>query len=125
MEKVTNETQKKVKVAKSSLEEEFKYVEMYRKGNLEIYEKLKELCDSQIRRVVKQYSNCGIPQEDLPFVFDRFYKADKARTRGKSGTGLGLAIVRNIIKGHHGEITVESKDNEGTTFTFIIPHRML
>lgn len=65
MEKVTNETQKKVKVAKSSLEEDFKYVEMYRKGNLEIYEKLKELCDSQIRRVVKQYSNCGIPQEDL------------------------------------------------------------
>ena len=47
------------------MEEEFKYVEMYRNGNPHVYEKLKELCDSQIWRIVKQYSNCGIPQEDL------------------------------------------------------------
>ncbi|MFS0781335.1 ATP-binding protein [Bacillus sp. 1P06AnD] len=67
----------------------------------------------------------GIPDEDLPFVFERFYKADKARTRGRSGTGLGLAIAQNIIKAHDGDITVESKQGEGTTFTFIIPQSMI
>lgn len=65
----------------------------------------------------------GIPEEDLPFVFERFYKADKARTRGKSGTGLGLAIVKNIVAAHNGNISVHSKLGEGTTFTFIIPRK--
>lgn len=63
----------------------------------------------------------GIPDEDLPFVFERFYKADKARTRGRSGTGLGLAIAKNIIDAHRGQITVISTVNVGTTFTVIIP----
>ncbi|GAB7386223.1 sensor histidine kinase ResE [Bacillaceae bacterium] len=63
----------------------------------------------------------GIPEEDLPFVFERFYKADKARTRGKAGTGLGLAIVKNIVQAHGGSISVHSKVGEGTTFTIQIP----
>lgn len=68
-------------------------------------------------------SGSGIPEEDLPFVFERFYKADKARTRRgqKEGTGLGLAIVKNIIDAHDGVITVKSKINQGTTFEFKIP----
>ncbi|WP_349407608.1 ATP-binding protein [Pseudalkalibacillus sp. SCS-8] len=64
----------------------------------------------------------GIPKEDLPFVFERFYKADKARTRGRSGTGLGLAIAKNIVDSHGGKISVHSKVGEGTTFSFHIPH---
>ncbi|MFB4163480.1 ATP-binding protein [Alteribacillus sp. JSM 102045] len=66
-------------------------------------------------------SGSGIPEEDLPYVFERFYKADKARTRGKGGTGLGLAIAKNIIEAHDGEITVHSKLHEGTTFRFYLP----
>ncbi|UOE92411.1 ATP-binding protein [Alkalihalobacillus sp. LMS39] len=65
----------------------------------------------------------GIPEEDLPFVFERFYKADKARTRGAAGTGLGLAIAKNIVEAHMGHISVHSKVNEGTTFSFSIPRK--
>ncbi|MCH1624792.1 ATP-binding protein [Ferdinandcohnia quinoae] len=68
-----------------------------------------------------QDTGAGIPEDDLPFVFERFYKADKARTRGKSGTGLGLAIAKNIIDAHQGNISVHSKIDEGTTFTFFLP----
>lgn len=68
-------------------------------------------------------SGSGIPEEDLPFVFERFYKADKARTRGRAGTGLGLAIAKNIIDAHHGHISVQSKMGHGTTFTFSLPRK--
>jgi two-component system sensor histidine kinase ResE len=63
----------------------------------------------------------GIPPEDLPFVFDRFYKVDKARTRSKGGTGLGLAITRNIVKNHGGNIIVDSVVGKGTQFNVLLP----
>ncbi|MCP3025818.1 ATP-binding protein [Halobacillus sp. A5] len=68
-------------------------------------------------------SGNGIPEKDLPFIFERFYKADKSRKRDSSqkGTGLGLAIAKNIIEAHGGKISVHSKVDEGTAFTVQIP----
>lgn len=63
----------------------------------------------------------GIPIEDLPYVFERFYKADKSRARGKSGTGLGLAIAKNMVEAHDGNINVQSIESIGTTFVFNLP----
>jgi signal transduction histidine kinase len=63
----------------------------------------------------------GISADELPFVFDRFYKTDKSRSSDRSGVGIGLAIVRSIMLAHHEEIRVVSTPNEGTTFTFTMP----
>jgi len=63
----------------------------------------------------------GIPAEDLPFVFERFHKADKSRGKDKTGVGLGLYIVKNIIKAHNENITVESEYGKGTTFSLSLP----
>ncbi|GIP32039.1 cell wall metabolism sensor histidine kinase WalK [Paenibacillus sp. J2TS4] len=63
----------------------------------------------------------GIPEEDLKYVFERFYKADKARNRAISGGGLGLAIVKKIITLHQGNVRVESRLQEGTTMTVTLP----
>lgn len=66
-------------------------------------------------------SGIGIPKRDLGRIFERFYKSDRARTRGGGGTGLGLAIARHIVQAHDGRIWVRSKEGRGSTFTFTMP----
>ncbi|MGE8077928.1 ATP-binding protein [Peribacillus loiseleuriae] len=90
-------------------------------GRVEIIQRIDEQHGLMIE--VKD-SGSGIPKEDLAFVFERFYKADKARTRGSSGTGLGLSIAKNIINAHEGKISVNSLHGVGTTFTFSLPRKM-
>ena len=63
----------------------------------------------------------GIPELALPQLFDRFYRVDPARSKASGGTGLGLAIVQTIVTNHQGTITVESQENQGTTFTISLP----
>ena len=63
----------------------------------------------------------GIPAEDLPRIFERFYKVDRARTRNASGTGLGLAIAKHLIEGHGGSVWATSIEGAGSTFFFALP----
>jgi signal transduction histidine kinase len=71
--------------------------------------------------VAVQDSGQGIPEKDLPYIFDRFYRGSLARSNNLPGSGLGLAIVREILDRHQGRITVLSRLGEGSTFTVWLP----
>jgi two-component system sensor histidine kinase SenX3 len=63
----------------------------------------------------------GIPSRDLDRIFERFYRVDRARSRGTGGTGLGLAIVRHVANNHEGSVRVDSREGDGSTFTLVLP----
>ncbi len=79
--------------------------------------------DSQFVIIEVKDNGIGMTEEELPFIFDRFYRADVSRSTAIQGTGIGLAIVKWILEGHDAITTVKSKPNEGTTFLIKLPKK--
>jgi signal transduction histidine kinase len=63
----------------------------------------------------------GIPPEELPLIFERFYRVDKSRTRATGGSGLGLTIAKRLVEAHGGKITAQSEVGKGSRFVFTLP----
>ncbi|MFF3924452.1 two-component system histidine kinase PnpS [Paenibacillus lactis] len=84
-------------------------------------EKLHNGQSEDIVQFIVKDSGIGIPKKDLPRIFERFYRVDKARSRGSGGTGLGLSIVKHLVDMHHGRIDVESELGVGSSFIIELP----
>ncbi|KQL53837.1 histidine kinase [Heyndrickxia shackletonii] len=100
------------------LDNAVKYSEQIKKVDI-IVEESKE----DIKITVKDYG-VGIPEKDLPKIFHRFYRVDKARSRAKGGNGLGLAIAKNLVEGYSGTISASSTLGEGTSISLTLPHHI-
>ena len=92
----------------------------YSPGGGKITVTMKTTDDQMILSISDQ--GLGIPKQDLPRIFDRFYRVDRARSRAQGGTGLGLAIAKEIIKQHKGFIWAKSEYGKGSTFTIVLPY---
>jgi signal transduction histidine kinase len=86
-------------------------------GNVEISIKNTDNCG----KICVKDTGCGIPQDELPFIFERFYRADKSRNRATGGAGIGLTIAKSVAQAHGGEIKVESKEGFGSCFIVELP----
>ncbi|HHP7241000.1 MAG TPA: sensor histidine kinase [Cyclobacteriaceae bacterium] len=76
--------------------------------------------DGDLVKILVKDNGRGIPEKDIKRIFERFYRVEKSRSKEKGGTGLGLAIVKHIIEAHDSKVEVESKVDEGSTFSFYL-----
>jgi signal transduction histidine kinase len=79
------------------------------------------VCEADVVRIIVSDTGIGIPAESTPYVFERFYRVDKARSRADGGSGLGLAIARWVAEAHKGSIDVVSAHGHGSEFTVLLP----
>ena len=91
----------------------------YNRDNSDLTITLSRIRDTAILKVKDE--GTGIPEESLPYIFDRFYRVDKARSRSTGGSGLGLSIVHDLVEKHQGKITVQSAVGVGSVFTLYFP----
>ncbi|MBR1735888.1 MAG: hypothetical protein IJ736_02565 [Firmicutes bacterium] len=91
----------------------------YKGGRIE----LTAFKESNIIKITVSDTGFGIPLEDLPYIFERFYRADKSRNRSTGGSGIGLSITKAIIDAHGGKITAESIIDKGTKITILLPEK--
>jgi signal transduction histidine kinase len=77
--------------------------------------------EEQMAVVAITDTGVGIPAEDIPFIFERFYRVDKSRSRAEGGSGLGLAICKHIVEAHGGKVEAESQVGVGSTFSVWLP----
>jgi two-component system sensor histidine kinase VicK len=89
--------------------------------NGELRVKIEKLADKPYIQVSVEDTGVGIPQNDLPRLFQKFFRAGNVLKKETEGSGLGLYISRNIIKRHGGEIWAESTEKRGSTFYFVLP----
>ncbi|WP_313293201.1 sensor histidine kinase, partial [Faecalispora jeddahensis] len=88
-------------------------------GHIEV-----ETLETEAESILRVKDNgIGIPEQELPYIFERFYRTDKSRNRKTGGTGIGLTIAKSIVESHGGKITVESTVGEGSSFTVLLPKR--
>jgi two-component system phosphate regulon sensor histidine kinase PhoR len=92
---------------------------IYNKPGGKVFIKLSKSDNKAVLEITD--TGVGISEEHLPFIFERFYRVDKARSRFSGGSGLGLAICKGVIEKHNGTITVQSVLGEGTTFQIKLP----